>query len=59
MDADGTIRLYLRAEFADGTIGDGVLVYSPGHKDYAPVLNHLGPLKPGESCAVRPFPDIP
>lgn len=59
MDADGTIRLFLRAEFADGTIGDGILIYPPDHNDYAQILSHLGGLKPGESCPVKPFPEAP
>jgi len=57
MEADGTLVLQLMARSDDGTIiGDGLLRYPPGHPDYDSILRHVGPLKPGEECLVRPWP---
>ena len=58
MDADGTIVLYLRAT-APGVVGDGLVRYRPGDKDYDAVLKHLGGLRPGESKPVPPWPASP
>jgi hypothetical protein len=57
MRPDGTIDLQLRAyDPKTGAIGDGLLVYPPGHPDYQDVLKHLGGLKPGEQKPVPPWP---
>ncbi|MBP6628984.1 MAG: hypothetical protein KBG28_09720 [Kofleriaceae bacterium] len=56
MQADGTLILQLRAEAEDGTIGDALLTYRPDHPRYAAVLAHLGPLRPGATCMVKPWP---
>lgn len=56
MRADGTIVLDLRAEGPGGIVGDARFTYAPGHPQYAAVLAHLGDLKPGQSCPVRPWP---
>ena len=61
MDTDGTLKLQLRAEGPGGIVGDALLVYPPTHADYAMVKKHLeqtdGPMKPGDSRPVAPFPD--
>ena len=60
MSADGTITLYLRADENIGgkaSMGEGVLVYTKNNPDYKKILEHLGGLKPGESKAVKPWPD--
>ncbi len=55
MTADGTLKLMLRAE-GGGAVGDALLVYPKGHKEYDNILRHLGGLKPGETKPVPPFP---
>jgi hypothetical protein len=57
MLVDRTIVLDLRAEGPDGMIGDSREEYPPSHPDYRMVLEHIGPLAPGESVLVKPFPD--
>jgi hypothetical protein len=61
MESDGTLKLQLRAEGPGGIVGDALLVYPPTHADYAMVKKHLeqngGPMKPGDSRPVAPFPD--
>ena len=57
MEPDGTIVLDLRAEGPGGIVGHGRLRYPKGHARYAEVLAHLGGLVPGETKAVRPWPD--
>lgn len=56
MQPNGTIVLMLRAEDGAGAVGDAQLFYAPSHADYQYILKHVGPLKPGESKAVKPFP---
>lgn len=56
MREDGTLVLQLRAETDDGVIGDALLEYPPSHPKYREVLEHVGPLDPGEEVVVRPFP---
>lgn len=56
MAADGVITLRLRAD-EHGRVGEGLLIYRPGDKDYQMVLDHLGGLKPGEIKPVAPWPD--
>lgn len=55
MEPDGTITMQLRAE-GPGVVGMGTLTYPTSHPNYAEVLAHLGPMKPGDEVAVRPFP---
>ena len=57
MEPDGTIVLRLIARGSGGMRGEGVLRYGvsdPGHQD---ILAHVGPLKPGETRPVAPWPD--
>lgn len=54
---DGTIQLQLRAEGEGGMVGDALLSYPPAHHQYQYILDHLGPMKPGDSKPVPPFPD--
>ncbi len=53
---NGTISMKLRA-IGEGVIGVGTLTYEREHPNYAEILQHLGPMKPGEEVMVRPFPD--
>ena len=57
MTSDGTIVLQLRVTDGTGTIGDGLLRYTPGHPDYQKVLGHLGGLAPGDDKPVPHFPE--
>lgn len=59
MEKDGAIVLRLGAYGPNGTVGDGVLRYAPGQRDFAAIAAHVGPLKPGETVAVCPWPDDP
>lgn len=54
--ADGTLRLELRTECADGTIGEAVMIVPPDDPRHASILVHLGGLEPGRSRNIRPFP---
>lgn len=55
MDRKRVITLYLSA-FTPDMVTEAVLVYKPGDPRYEYVLKHIGPIKPGESKAVYPFP---
>jgi hypothetical protein len=57
MEPDGTIVLMLRAEAPGGGVGEGLLRYPPGDKDYEMVKQHVGGLEPGQSKPVPPWPD--
>ena len=57
MKADGTIVLRLSAHGPGGIVGDGLLEYAPGNPKYKSIAGHVGPLKPGETVAVCPWPD--
>jgi len=57
MTADGRLHLNLRAEGPGGLIGDSLVVYQPTDPRYRAILAHLGPIRPGESVPVRPWPD--
>ena len=54
--ADGTIRLELRTETPDGTIGEALMVVAPDDVRHPGILAHLGGLEPGKSCPIPPFP---
>lgn len=56
MEEDGTINMQLKA-VGDGIVGFGKLTYAKDHPNYAEILEHLGPMKPGAEVLVRPFPD--
>lgn len=55
MDKDGTIHLHLSFEDGNG-IGEGYFTYKKTDKDYKYILNHIGPIKPGQGKAVYAFP---
>lgn len=60
MEAEGTIRLFLRAESqaANGTIVGHVLQeYRPGDRQYDEILKHVGPMRPGHRRPVPAWPD--
>jgi hypothetical protein len=61
MKDDGTLELMLRAEGPPGVVGDALLVFGPQHPQYHDVKRHLeaahGPLTPGRSVSVPPWPD--
>ena len=56
MSEDGTIKLFLRAEDADGNLGDAMINYEPTNPEYESVLKHLGGLEVGEEKPVPPWP---
>lgn len=53
---DGTLQLSLRATGSGGIVGHAFDVYPPDHEKYREILAHVGPLQPGESTLVRPWP---
>ncbi len=57
MEADGTIELHLLARGPGGMRGEGFLRYLPSDPKYKEILDHVGPLKPGETRSVAPWPD--
>jgi hypothetical protein len=59
MKADGSIVMHLRAEGPGGIVGHSLLTYPPGHPQYLEILEHVGPMKPGDTAAVKPWPDPP
>ncbi|MBX9690865.1 MAG: hypothetical protein K2Z81_00665 [Cyanobacteria bacterium] len=54
MDDDGTIHLRLVAR-GPGLSGQGQLSYKTDNEHYTEILNHVGPLKPGEKKLVPPW----
>jgi hypothetical protein len=56
MEPDGTIVLRLVAR-ERGVRGEGVLRYAPSDPQYLQILHHVGPIKPGETRPVAPWPD--
>lgn len=58
MREDRTIVLQLRAQ-ADKMIGEALLEYGPSDPQYEAILDHVGPLEPGEEVPVLPFPEEP
>ncbi len=57
MDKDGTLRLHLRTETADGTIGEAMLIVPPKDDRYAGMLAHLQGIQPGQAKPIPPFPE--
>lgn len=57
MEPDGTIVLRLIARRQNGPLGEGVLRYAPSNPQYHEILDHVGPIKPGETHPVAPWPD--
>ena len=57
MEADGTLVLNLNAALDGKAVGHGYFRYPPGHPEYEEVLRHVGPIKPGASKPVRPWPE--
>jgi hypothetical protein len=55
--ADGMIVLLLYADSASGIRGETVFRYSPGHPEYSRISAHVGPLDPGQTVLVRPWPE--
>jgi hypothetical protein len=51
MEADGTLVLDIRSPAMT------LQKYDPKHAEYASVKKHVGPIKPGESKALAPWPD--
>jgi hypothetical protein len=56
MEADGTIVLRLIARDPGGARGEALVRYPPSHPEYAAILRHVGPLRPGEERPVAPWP---
>lgn len=57
MTENRSIILDLRAEGEQGEVGISQLVYAPSDPHYNEVLRHIGPLQPGQSVHVVPWPD--
>lgn len=57
MREDASILMMLRAEGPGGMIGDSVLVSEPDDPNYAEILRHVGPIKPGESKLMPCWPE--
>ena len=55
MDKDGTLRLMLRTETADGMIGEMTMAVPRGDPRYAGFVAHLGGMKPGDAKPIPPF----
>jgi hypothetical protein len=50
-------RGWLTVEGQGGMRGEGVFTYPPDHADYQMVLDHVSPIKPGETVPVKPWPE--
>ncbi len=55
MRSDGTIEMQLRAETPDGSVAEAMFVYATDNLRYDSILDHLGPMEPGDSVGVKPF----
>jgi hypothetical protein len=51
---DRSLELMLRAVHDDGSIAEMLLVLTPDDAEYAPTLQRLGPMQPGESRLLPP-----
>ncbi len=56
LEPDGTLMMQLRAESQGKAIGDALLRYKPDDPRYRQMLDHVGPIKPGERKPVPPWP---
>ena len=56
MKEDGTLILDLRAEAKGGVVGHARFVYGPDHPQYAAMIAHVGPIRPGLDLPVPPWP---
>jgi hypothetical protein len=56
MTADRTLILDLRAKGDHGERGMARFVYPPSHRQYQDILRHVGPIAPGETKLVNPWP---
>ncbi|MCL2013345.1 MAG: hypothetical protein FWG75_11230 [Cystobacterineae bacterium] len=60
MNEDGTLLLQLFThDMVNGKRirGSALFTYAPDSPQYADMLRHIGPIKPGEQKGVRPWPD--
>jgi hypothetical protein len=57
MTDDGTIILRLRAVAPGGARGEAKLTYRTDHPNYAEIKAHLGPIEPGQTVSVKPWPE--
>ncbi len=57
MEDDGTIKMRLRAEGPGGIVGHAMFEYAPDHDEYVEIMEHIGPIKPGERKGVKPWLD--
>ena len=57
MEKDGTLRLMLRTETADGMVGEMTMAVPRGDPRYAGFVAHLGGMKPGDAKPIPPFPE--
>ena len=58
MVEDRSIILDLCAEGEQGEVGISRLVYTTSDLHYNEVLRHVGPLQPGQSVHVLPWPEV-
>jgi hypothetical protein len=56
MDKDGTLKLYLRTETAEGMVGEMLMVVPRDDKRYPDMVRHLSGIQPGEAREIPPFP---
>ncbi|MFY7855780.1 MAG: hypothetical protein ACOVQT_06550 [Rubrivivax sp.] len=54
MRDDRSLELMLRAVHDDGSIAEMLLVLAPEDAEYAPTLQRLGPMQPGDSRLLPP-----
>lgn len=55
MEEDGTLKMRLRADGPGGIVGHAMFEYPPDHADYKEMMEHVGPIKPGERKGVKPW----
>lgn len=55
MQEDGTLVLRLQATGEGGLIGQGTLEYKTDHPNYTEILDHVGPIQPGQTKPVAPW----
>jgi hypothetical protein len=56
MEEDGTIVVEL-FRTGDGKYAHGLFHYRKSDSDYQKILDHIGPMRPGEKKPVTPWPD--